>query len=387
MRIAFHKSSLAAWVQILRAGWHRVETIFERALPSGNATREFSGFRCALDQSPQPIAFSDSLGSFRYANRAFLELLGYNQEQQIYRRWLFEFLAHPEQSGEILSTLRERGMWRAQTEARRSDSSELPVEIAAFAIGREGDWAHWYFFTPVAPLAECNQPEDVPALAAAGLAHDLNNLLTIITGYSQLALTRAPEGPDHRLWKAVLDTGQRAAEINQQIFSLSTPPSSAPEPVSLDAAVREAADVLARLAGAGISIQMDLAAEGAAIGLQRTELLQILMNLVVNSRDAISGEGLIIIETSRSGEEEPSVTLAVRDTGAGMDEATRSRAFEAFFTSKTRPQNSGLGLAIVASLVRKAGGRARIDSHVGAGANFQLCFPEAARSAVTTTKE
>jgi signal transduction histidine kinase len=79
--------------------------------------------------------------------------------------------------------------------------------------------------------------------------------------------------------------------------------------------------------------------------------------------------------------------LAVGDTGAGMDEATRSRAFEAFFTSKTGPQNSGLGLAIVASLVRKAGGHAHVESQLGAGSTFQLCFPEAASPAVTTTKE
>ena len=68
--------------------------------------------------------------------------------------------------------------------------------------------------------------------------------------------------------------------------------------------------------------------------------------------------------------------LAVRDTGAGMEEATRSRAFEAFFTSKARPQNSGLGLAIIASFVRKAGGHAQVESQLGAGATFQLCFPE-----------
>jgi signal transduction histidine kinase len=111
------------------------------------------------------------------------------------------------------------------------------------------------------------------------------------------------------------------------------------------------------------------------------------MNLVLNSRDAISGDGVITIETCRNMAEQSSVILTVHDNGAGMDDATRSHAFEPFFSSKRGSQNSGLGLAIVASLVRKAGGRAQVESQLGAGATFQLYFPEAASPAVFNTKE
>jgi PAS domain S-box-containing protein len=376
---------------MLRAGWHRIEAFLKEALQFSRATRGFPlSFREALDKSLQAIAFSDSLGCFRYANPAFLQFFGYQHPEQIYRRWLFEFLAHPEQSAEILSALRERGTWKGLTEARRLDSSVLPVEITAYAIGgacARLDWARWYFVAPALQPAESPQAGDLPALAAAGLAHDLNNLLTVVTGYSQLALSRSADGPDHGLWEAVLDTGQRAAEINQQFLELSRAQTSAIEPVLLDAAVRQAAEVLARLAGPGISIQLKLAAGEASIRLHRTELLQILMNLVLNSRDAISGDGVITIETCRNMAEQSSVILTVHDNGAGMDDATRSHAFEPFFSSKRGSQNSGLGLAIVASLVRKAGGRAQVESQLGAGATFQLYFPEAASPAVFNTKE
>jgi PAS domain-containing protein len=105
MRIDFQKSFLAAGVRMLRVAWRQIENVFGQQFPSDNGKLEFHGIRDALDKSPQPIAFSDSLGSFRYGNLAFEELFAYKRHQ-IYRRWLFEFLAHPEQSGEILSTLR-----------------------------------------------------------------------------------------------------------------------------------------------------------------------------------------------------------------------------------------------------------------------------------------
>jgi signal transduction histidine kinase len=344
------------------------------------------------------MAISDHFACFQYVNPAFVRLWGYPDAGQIHKRWIFELLAQPEQSAEILRALREQGSWTGRTEARRRDSSTFLAELTACRTGESNGksaWVHWY----VTGLGERVRPQreelrqlECVTLAGAGLAHDLNNLLTVIMGYSNLALSRfnEPDAIRHR-WSEVMDTAQRAAEITQQFLALSRPPAVPPQAVSPNTVIEGVEGLLARLAGDNITLKTSLAANVGRVLAHPVELLQVVMNLVLNARDAMPEGGLISIETARhqvqpdAADERsgfvpgPYVLLTVTDAGSGMDEATRSRAFEAFFTSKPSNRGTGLGLPIVSSIVEKSGGRVLMDTEPGAGTRVRLYFPEAPR--------
>jgi two-component system cell cycle sensor histidine kinase/response regulator CckA len=351
-------------------------------------------FRNAVEHATHGIAISDDLARFRFANPAFLEIWGYTSMEDVQNRWLFEFLAHPQESAGILSAIRANGSWTGQIEARRNDGSTFPVEAAARAIdercGKAG-WAHWNFTPPeasVEPESEELRRMECVSFAAAGLAHDLNNLLTVINGNSDMAATRCGEPcPSRGLMLEVLDTGQHAAEITRQFLALSRGQNLPPQTVSPNSIVENARGLLARIAGEQMQIRTSLAPDAAMISINPVELTQVLLNLVLNARDATPEGGTIKIETANKPVEPGSayeklgfspgayVMLSVTDTGSGMTAATRSRAFEPNFTSKPAGQGFGLGLSIVSSILQKSGGHVLVDTQPGAGTTFCLYFP------------
>ena len=344
-------------------------------------------FRSAFETAPQAAAFSDHFACFQYVNSALLKLWGYAYPSQVCGRWLFEFLAQPEKSAEILKVLRENGSWRGQTEGRRRDSSTFPVELTARTVSSGNGKAHWvlWCFSELAAheadAIEGSGRTEAVTLAGAALAHDLNNLLTVITGCSSLALSRPDESPEsRRLWAEVLDTVQSAAEITRQFLEFHRDPAQQSKPVALNVVITNLERLLARLAGPRIALNVSLAAEIGRVRLHPADLLQVIMNLVLNARDAMPNGGTIHIQTSREWAEpkldRPFVVLTVSDTGAGMDETTRARAFEAFFSSKGSA-GAGLGLAIVSSIVHKSGGYVRLETQPGAGTSLHVYFPEA----------
>lgn len=359
-----------------------------RLARSGASREEWSRlFRNAFETAPQPAAFSDHFACFQYVNSALVSLWGYAYPSQICGRWLFEFLAEPDKSAEILKVVREHGFWKGQTEARRRDSSIIPVELTSRTIsagnGKAG-WVLWCFTELPAPdpgASGDSSRMELVTLAGAGLAHDLNNLLTVVTGYSSLALSRPNESPEsRRLWSEVLDTGQRAAEMTQQFLAFHRRPAHQSQPVPLDGVISHLENLLARLAGPRIAVNVSLGAGTGRVQVHPADLLQVIMNLVLNARDAMPNGGDITIQTSRQSAEldldRPFVVLTVSDTGTGMDETTRGRAFEAFFTSKPSAHSAGLGLAIVSSIVHKAGGHIRLNTQPGIGTSLHVYFPE-----------
>jgi two-component system cell cycle sensor histidine kinase/response regulator CckA len=242
------------------------------------------------------------------------------------------------------------------------------------------------------PVQATEKQDDRPlteiTLAAAGLAHDLNNLLTVISGASELSLLKSSDPEARRQWSEVLEASQLAAELTQSLMSLSRREMLQLSPVSPNRIIQGSVELLSRLAGDRVTVRTSLAADKGLILSNPTELVQVLMNLVLNAREAMPSGGSLVIETrahvqadrregssgSRTGRY---VVLTVADTGAGMDEATKSRAFHAFFSTKADSERTGLGLAIVSAAVRKSGGHVNVHSAPGAGTRFELYFPEA----------
>jgi signal transduction histidine kinase len=227
---------------------------------------------------------------------------------------------------------------------------------------------------------------------AGGIAHDFNNLLTAIMGYTEMILDQiGPDKPISKDLEEIRAASERAVGLTRQLLAFSRKQTLHLAPIDLNEVVSGMRDMLQRLIGDAVTISLRPTPALAPILADRTQVEQILMNLVVNARDAMPEGGTIAVETGWADEiEVTAVThetaaaghyarLRVIDTGAGMDAETQSRIFEPFFTTKPIGHGTGLGLSTVYGVIQQLGGHLAVSSQPGRGTTFTLYFPESAR--------
>ncbi len=223
---------------------------------------------------------------------------------------------------------------------------------------------------------------------AGGVAHDFNNLLTTILGYSELMLMKLPESSPVRAdVEEILKAGQRAVGLTRQLLAFSRKQVIEPKVVNLNAVIEEAAKMLRRLIGEDVDLATSLDPSLGSVRVDPGQIEQVLMNLAVNSRDAMPRGGRLTLETrnvtfdasaSRLHFGAPPgayVLLAVTDTGMGMDAETRSHLFEPFYTTKEKGTGTGLGLATVYGIVKQSDGYIFVYSEPGKGTTFKIYLP------------
>ncbi len=227
-----------------------------------------------------------------------------------------------------------------------------------------------------------SQKMDAMGRLAAGVSHDFNNLLTTIRGHADL-ISRAlsPGDPLREDLGEIERAADLATHVTRQLLAFSRASDvGRPERIPLNPVVEGLEKMLHRVIGSEIEFVLDLHPESGAVLMDAGQLEQVVLNLVVNARDAMPHGGTITITSAASvnpddGRREAS--LAIRDTGAGMDEDTLGRVFEPFFTTKAKGEGTGLGLSTVYGIVERSGGRIRIESAPGRGTTFHLHFPAA----------
>ena len=236
-------------------------------------------------------------------------------------------------------------------------------------------------------LLQAQKMEAIGRLAG-GLAHDFNNMLSVILGHSELALTSlSVDDPLHGDLTEIIRAGQRSAALTRQLLAFARKQTIAPRVLEVNAAVSNALRMLKRLIGEDVELDWRPSEEALWVKMDPSQLDQVLANLVVNARDAIEGVGQIAIETGpitlcaefceqREGLEAGRyVKLAVRDTGTGIEPAIMSKLCEPFFTTKPEGRGTGLGLSMIHGVVQQNGGTLEITSEIGVGSTFEIYLP------------
>ncbi len=228
-----------------------------------------------------------------------------------------------------------------------------------------------------------------------GIAHDFNNLLTVITGYSEVLLSRlGPDDPSYPELEEICKTGMRAAELTRQLLTLSSRQVLEPGKHDVNRIITDIRSLLNRIIGENIRMETDLFQKPIPIFADKGQIEQVLINLVINARDAMPGGGTLVIRTDTiSVNEQTAKTIpgshtgtfcriAVEDSGTGIPAGNLHRIFDPFFTTKPRGKGSGLGLSVVYGIVERHKGWINVYSQEGAGSVFRIYLPIAPEAAL-----
>jgi two-component system, cell cycle sensor histidine kinase and response regulator CckA len=380
------------------------------------AAKEEQQLRAAiLDATPDLVAITRlSDDSVVYLNRAARSFLGAGEGAELDALILKR--AHPPGVLQLLErvaipTALARGAWSAETEFIRHDGAAIPMSHVLLAQ-RDASGQLAYLCTIARDLSrergleeQFRQAQKLEAIGrlAGGVAHDFNNLLSVILSYASLASQALasdaqmpgsdPAGPRpglrsvERALGQIVRAGERAAALTGQLLAFGRRQILKPRILDINDVLAEFAPMVSRLIDERIELRMLPAPEPAKIRADPTQVLQVLLNLVVNARDAMPEGGLLTVEAFRATVEENQAAdrldlrageytvISVSDTGHGMDAATRSRIFEPFFTTKGPGGGTGLGLATVFGIVQQSGGSIWVKSEPGRGSAFKVYFP------------
>jgi CheY-like chemotaxis protein len=230
---------------------------------------------------------------------------------------------------------------------------------------------------------------------AGGVAHEVNNMMTGVIGFSEFLLRSLEEGDARRAdVEEIIKAGTRAADVTRQLLAFTRQQFLQPQILDVNSVVSDMEKLLRRSLGEGHVLELRLSPEARRLRADRGQLEQVLINLVINARDAMTTHGRVTIETAITVWDEPYaqrhggvdlplgpyVMLAVSDTGCGMDAAIQERIFEPFFTTKPVGQGTGLGLSTVYGIVKQSGGYVWVYSEVDQGSVFKIYLPAAIRS-------
>jgi len=224
------------------------------------------------------------------------------------------------------------------------------------------------------------QKMDAIGRLAGGVAHDFNNLLTVINGYSTQMLLDPHALDSREALEGIRSAGERASILTRRLLAFGKQQVMRMRPIQLNAVVRDMDRLLRRLIGEHLELRAQLTPEADLVKADVGQMEQVVMNLVLNARDAMPKGGRIFLTTSLEekgppGDKLPFMRLTVTDEGVGMEPEVQERIFEPFFTAKDQKSGTGLGLSITYGIVSQSGGWMEVESEPGKGSTFSVCLP------------
>jgi PAS domain S-box-containing protein len=335
-----------------------------------------------------------SAGQLRYLNGAAAHLLGYAADQipSLFMKPLAEVCgaaAEDPMCTQLDAAIARAGVWEGQSEWRSLLTDErIPVLVGAFAMGaREGDTASTGLIARdlrerVRLEEELRQAQRQEALGrlAGGIAHDFNNLLTVIMGYASLALDERPNEPLRQNIAEVLQAARRAAAITDRLRAFGRRQALHVAAFDLNAVVDCMRGTLQKLVEGAVDLRFEICETPLPVRADAAQIEQVLMNLVLNARQAIDGRGRIVVRTSRAspkegpaGDAREFTKFEVEDSGSGIEPEVLEHIFDPYFT--TRSTGTGLGLSMAYGIVRQSEGQIRVASQPGRGSVFTVLLP------------
>ena len=377
-----------------------VHDITERKRAEKMLQESEENYRNLFENAPVGIFRATSQGQVLAVNKTMAEILGFRSPVDVlesYNDFQETFYVVPSQRDHLLEILKKKGHEENyEIHARTVDGRVICLSLNARIEGENDDGSFIIegFTTDITEqrkleeqVRQAQKMESVGRLAG-GVAHDYNNMLSVILGYTELALDKVgPADPLHDDLQEILDAARRSMEVTRQLLAFARKQTIAPRVIDLNETVTGMLKMLRRLIGEDIDLVWLPGSDLWPVKMDPSQIDQILANLCVNARDAISGVGKIIIETGRvrfdddyckdHGGFVPGdfVQLAVSDDGCGMGKETKDMLFEPFFTTKDVGQGTGLGLATVYGIVKQNNGFLNVYSEDGKGTTFRLYLP------------
>jgi two-component system, cell cycle sensor histidine kinase and response regulator CckA len=347
-------------------------------------------FRLLFEVNPLPMCVYDrETLCFMEVNQAAVAHYGYSREEFL-SMTITDIRQPDEAAAQPGGDTAASGQWRH----RLKDGRVIDVEITSHNISYGGRPSVLSVLQDVTQRKQLEEhlrqaaKMEAVGMLAGGIAHDFNNLLTIINGYSQILLGALPAGePNYTAAEQIMKAGERAAALTGQLLAFSRGQVLQTKAIDLNQLLAGLEIMLRRLIGEDIDLRF---APGRDLGQVRADpgqLEQVVMNLVVNARDAMPRGGVLSIETNHVALDENYVStragmkpgqyvaLVVSDNGTGMDAATLARLFQPFFTTKGQGKGTGLGMTMVFSIVKQSGGGVEVYSEPGKGTSVKVYLP------------
>jgi two-component system cell cycle sensor histidine kinase/response regulator CckA len=386
-----------------------VRDIDERKTVTAALQASEQWFETFFNTTTAMLAFTDRThGRIIDVNEAWCQTMGMRREQAIGMTGKgLGLWANMDDRARVLEQLEKLGRVRDIEADLVMGGRTFPAQLSVHPIERNGEL---YILWEVADLTERKHAEaeheqlrsqllqvqkmESIGQLAGGIAHDFNNILSAILGFGDLAMDLLEKNStEHGYVAEMVQAGERASALTKQLLAFSRKQVMKPRVVDPAVVMRELEPMLRRLIGEHVDLQLALAPETSTIRVDASQLQQVIVNLIVNARDAMPEGGTLTLETAtvefdgsyvathadaRAGQH---VMIAVSDTGIGMDAVTRARAFEPFYTTKGPGQGTGLGLSTVYGIVKQSGGWVWLYSEPGHGTTFKLYFPYCGDSA------
>ncbi|MGH9475893.1 MAG: ATP-binding protein [Terriglobales bacterium] len=389
----------AATQTVLTSLAEQIGRFFDHTSMEGALRASEAHFRSLFDANIAGVHCSTLDGKALAVNAAFVQMFGFASSAEALACNSTEFYVDPVEREGLLQHLRLHGRDVNRHLRLRHQDGRILWVLANTVLIPGQDGAPDSNETTLIDVTEVREFEERQRQTAklesmgqlaGGLAHDFNNLLTVINGYADLAMSRmGGEDPNREAMTKLLNAGERAAALTQQLLAFGRRQASEPELLDLEAVVRSTTDLLAPALGKNIQLHIEAQPDLGRIRADGGQIGQIVTNLALNARDAMANGGDLLLELQnvevgpayiRSHvQSQPGsyVRLAVSDNGEGMDEDTKLHAFEPLFTTKATGKGTGLGLASVYGLVMQHNGWIELYSERGHGTTFKIYFPQA----------
>ena len=340
-------------------------------------------YRRLFERNLAGVFRSTLSGRILECNQAFARIFGYERPEELVDLHASDLYLKAEDRAAFVERIRaERTLVGYEAAFRRRDGSLVWTLENVTLVETDGGGEPELLEGTMIDITErkkleeqFRQAQKMEAIGrlAGGVAHDFNNLLTAILGYSDLlGASLSTNNPLRDEVEGIRHAAERASSLTRQLLAFSRTQVLVIETVDLNALVRDMEKMLRRVIGEDVEIRTSCEPELGKVRADRGQLEQVLVNLVINARDAMPAGGPITIETRNAGR---TVTLSVSDEGNGMDPETISHIFEPFYTTKEKGKGTGLGLATVYGIVEQSGGRIEVSSQVGRGSEFRVHLP------------